>query len=206
MNVSQGHVLYPLYRLWIYILAKSLIPMWFVKYNGSGSWYDDDPKTKPESFVPLSLCPFLNRLAIYFLIQVPMMFIGFGILSMIVLGSQIHLLMAWFITGDLFTAFDILDDAVGGVGVMFIGVELAIVIVITLMMLRAYMRDNSKKKWVQCVYSASDAIGETPRLFFKPVLYPWHILSMWYEARHDKFCPTLTFNVKQEESTSEKQE
>lgn len=202
MNVSPGHVLYPLYRLWIYILSKSLIPMWFVKYNGSGSWYDDDPKTKPESFVPLSLCPFLNRLVIYFLIQVPLMFIGFGCVALIFAGSQILLLMAWFITGDFGDAIRLLEEPIGVFGAMFLVAELVVATVFALLTLKLHMRKNREKKWVQCVYAATDA----PRMFFKPVLYPWHIFSMWYEARHDKFCPTLTFNVKQEKSTSEKQE
>lgn len=206
MNVSPGHVLFPLYQLWMYLLTKSFAPLWFVKRNRDADWHDEQ-KTEPKSFIPNSLCPFLNRLVLYFAVQVPAMLIGLGVASFILIYSQIEFFMGWHITGGMDGSFDLVGEF-AKVGFAFFCIEIFISIVFACIYARLYLRDsqNRKKKWVQCVNTALESVGDTPTKLVKPILYPWHVLNIWFEARHEKFCPTLTFEVEQEKSTPEKQE
>lgn len=203
MNVLPGHILYPLYRLWIYLISKSLITPWFIKRETGH--YLDEYKTEPESFIPRSLCPFLNRLVLYFIVQVPIIFVAGLMMSLITIYSQVDLLMALYVSPGFVAGMELCADSIGGlavIGGILILVEIVVLFVVMYIIIMGKLEANKEKKWAKFALDVVAAADETPKLFFKPIIYPFGLFKLWYQAHHDKFCPSLSFEQK---TTSEKE-
>lgn len=179
------------YRLWQFLVKREgMLRPSFLSYNSqtNGDW--------DEKHIPTSLCPYVNRLAFYFLMQIPFVValfaVAFFVISMLLavnLKAAYTLLMYGFAP---FIAKDVPVDL--AVGFFMLMVETVVATIFAIVKINKWYR--RKYYWSNTstpVDRVLDAVSDSVSVFVSPITGTWRLVSAYMSAHHDKVCPSLTF-------------
>lgn len=173
MNVIPGSILYPVLVLWRYLVSKSLIPIFGLNYRWG---FDQNSQEDVDRTIPNELCSFINRLFLYFFVQVPVMFaVGTVIGILFILAPSMSIISLY-----MFGLETTLNDG-DGAGLIVASGEVIFIIFTLGYFINKYSK-NTRCKVIEKALS--------------PLKSFYEVIEMYYKAKHDKFCPLLEFEEK----------
>ncbi len=180
MNVTPGTAIYPLLVLWRYLISNSLVPIFGIR---------DSLTSDIDDSIPNELCSFINRLVLYFFVQVPAMFlIGTGIGMVFILMPVLASISLFFLGLEATLS----DPVVGSFGLVIMIFESICLSLILGHIIHMYSKSTKCKS----AKNAADVVLYLPKKALSPLKSFYEVIVMYYQAKHDKFCPRLEFNEK----------